>query len=109
MTASPDAATFELVRTALVVRLAQQLGDPALVRRAARQAASAAEQLAGMHPPASGYRREDLHDAWTRYLPSPPEASATSATDATAEPDACECDRRLMSREHYLTCDRRSA
>jgi hypothetical protein len=27
-----------------------------------------------------GYRRADLHDAWTRYLPDTPETSATSAT-----------------------------
>jgi hypothetical protein len=33
-----------------------------------------------------GYRRADLHDAWTRYLPPlgpPPSGSATSATSAT--------------------------
>jgi hypothetical protein len=31
-----------------------------------------------------GYAAEDLHDAWTRYLPRPsPPASATSATSAT--------------------------
>lgn len=34
-----------------------------------------------------GYRRQDLHDAWTRYLPSPPEPNATSATAATAVED----------------------
>ena len=37
-----------------------------------------------------GYRREDLHDVWMRYLgepvPSPPEESATSATSATEYP-----------------------
>lgn len=33
-----------------------------------------------------GYLREDLHDAWSRYLPSAPGDSATSATSATAEP-----------------------
>jgi hypothetical protein len=37
-----------------------------------------------------GYRREDLHDIWMRYLgevvPSPPDASATSATSATEYP-----------------------
>jgi phage/plasmid primase-like uncharacterized protein len=42
-----------------------------------------------------GYLREDLHDAWTRYLPlkeeesealgQPPQAAATSATNATVE------------------------
>lgn len=31
-----------------------------------------------------GYSRTDLHDAWTRYLPHPPE-SATSATRATPQ------------------------
>lgn len=30
-----------------------------------------------------GYRREDLHDSWTRYLSPPPE-SATSTTSATS-------------------------
>ena len=31
-----------------------------------------------------GYRREDLHDSWQRYLaPTPPCKSATSATSAT--------------------------
>lgn len=32
-----------------------------------------------------GYRRDDLLDAWTRYVHSPPEESATDATDATEE------------------------
>ncbi len=27
-----------------------------------------------------GYVREDLHDAWSRYLPPSPQAAATSAT-----------------------------
>ena len=30
-----------------------------------------------------GYAREDLADAWERYLPAPPKESATSATSAT--------------------------
>jgi hypothetical protein len=30
-----------------------------------------------------GYRREDLHDAWARYLGSPKDEPATSATSAT--------------------------
>ena len=32
-----------------------------------------------------GYRREHLHDPWTRYLPPLPGGSATSATSATAQ------------------------
>jgi hypothetical protein len=32
-----------------------------------------------------GYRREHLHDPWTRYLPSAQGGSATSATSATAQ------------------------
>ena len=32
-----------------------------------------------------GYRREHLHDPWTRYLPPAPGGSATSATSATAQ------------------------
>lgn len=33
--------------------------------------------------PHKGYRREDLHDPWTRYLPSPPMAKVTSVTGDT--------------------------
>jgi Protein of unknown function (DUF3631) len=32
---------------------------------------------------AKGYRHGDFHDAWSRYLPPPPDNSATSATSAT--------------------------
>jgi hypothetical protein len=32
-----------------------------------------------------GYRREHLHDPWTRYLPPPPGGSATGATSATVQ------------------------
>ena len=32
-----------------------------------------------------GYRREDLHDSWARYLGPPPHESATSATNETEE------------------------
>ena len=32
-----------------------------------------------------GYRREHLHDPWTRYLPPAQGVSATSATSATAQ------------------------
>jgi hypothetical protein len=32
-----------------------------------------------------GYTAQDLHDAWTRYLPQPPKEAATSATSATTE------------------------
>lgn len=32
-----------------------------------------------------GYRRDHLHDPWTRYLPPPHGGSATSATSATAQ------------------------
>ena len=32
-----------------------------------------------------GYRREHLHDPWTRYLPPLPGGSATSATSATSQ------------------------
>jgi hypothetical protein len=33
-----------------------------------------------------GYKREDLYDAWERYIPSPPHPSATSATPETVGP-----------------------
>jgi hypothetical protein len=38
---------------------------------------------------AKGYRREDFHDAWSRYLSPPPVESGTSVTSETldAEPD----------------------
>lgn len=36
-----------------------------------------------------GYTREDMHDAWSRYLPLSPQETATSATSAT--PDAALC------------------
>ena len=32
-----------------------------------------------------GYRREHLHDPWTRYLPPAAGGSATSATSATGQ------------------------
>ena len=35
-----------------------------------------------------GYRRQDLHDAWSRYLPPSPQGTATSATDPTPAPCA---------------------
>ncbi len=41
-------AAFELVRTALVAKLAVDLGDPVLARRAARYARSSAQLLAGL-------------------------------------------------------------
>ncbi|WP_336922378.1 DUF3631 domain-containing protein [Aquipuribacter sp. SD81] len=33
-----------------------------------------------------GYRREDFEDAWSRYLPPPPEDSETSETSETEDP-----------------------
>jgi hypothetical protein len=33
-----------------------------------------------------GYKREDLHDAWRRYLPQTSATSATAATDAGQRP-----------------------
>lgn len=35
---------------------------------------------------ANGYRRADLHDAWQRYLPSPPQVSGTNGTSGTDQP-----------------------
>ena len=34
---------------------------------------------------ANGYRRADLHDAWQRYLPLPPQVSGTSGTYGTGK------------------------
>ena len=52
-----------------------------------------------------GYRREHLHDPWTRYLPSEPGGSATSATSATAQ--VSEAAEVAGSRQEVLpaTCD----
>lgn len=36
-----------------------------------------------------GYRREDLHEAWSRYLPDKSATSATSATPALPYPSGC--------------------
>jgi hypothetical protein len=34
---------------------------------------------------AKGYVREDLHDVWRRYLPSPPDEPLTAVTDVTTQ------------------------
>jgi Protein of unknown function (DUF3631) len=34
---------------------------------------------------AKGYAREDLHDVWRRYLPSPPDEPLTTVTDVTTQ------------------------
>ncbi len=47
-----SATAAELVRTALLAKLAVDLGDPPLARRAARYAQSSAHQLAGLNFPA---------------------------------------------------------
>lgn len=43
---------------------------------------------------ARGYTREDLHDAWSRYLP--PVASVTSVTSATESPSCTDCGRPML-------------
>jgi hypothetical protein len=45
--------------------------------------ASADVKIGGINR--KGYRREHLHDAWTRYLPPAQGGTATSATSATAQ------------------------
>jgi hypothetical protein len=47
-----QSVAFELVRTALVAKLAVDLGDPVLARRAARYAQSSARLVAGLDFPA---------------------------------------------------------
>jgi hypothetical protein len=47
-----------------------------------------------------GYTREAMWDAWSRYLPPPPHASATSATSATG-PEAQQ-DAPAALWDHYL-------
>jgi hypothetical protein len=42
--------------------------------------------------PAKGYRREDLHDAWVRYLPAPYIESVTSVTPVTSRCARCDGD-----------------
>ena len=60
-----------------------------------------------------GYRREHLHDSWTRYLPPAPGGSATSATSATAqvndgEPVAGSGQQALPATSTYASDQRRS-
>lgn len=58
----------------------------------------------GTHTP-KGYTREDLHDAWIRYLPPPLDTSATSATSATTPTDqglGVEIDRNSWATEGQL-------
>lgn len=56
-----------------------------------------------------GYGREDLHDPWSRYLPTslPPQDSATSATAATPETLDCECSYMEMppDQPHWQSCE----
>ena len=54
-----------------------------------------------------GYRREDLHDAWLRYLPQSPTASETSATPATGNGKADMCEECVAGRPGQ--CSRRMA
>jgi hypothetical protein len=52
-----------------------------------------------------GYRREDLHDPWMRYLGPPPYESATSATretDAAFGADVHVCSLELTTRSSLL-------
>ena len=78
------AAAHELLRTALLAKLAVDVGDPALARRAARRAASSARLLSGMHLPAYVDPDEDLDDDLpklgdllvAKYPPSPADQDA---------------------------------
>jgi hypothetical protein len=54
-----------------------------------------------------GYARGDLHDAWLRYLPSLPQESATSATNAT--PPIMEIEERAAILEYDCGLSREEA
>src|SRR5262249_14000932 len=61
----------------------KQLNDRGLSRRLAEYGVRSGQiKLGGVNK--HGYRREDLEDAWRRYVPRPsPAGDATSATSAT--------------------------
>ena len=46
-----------------------------------------------------GYKREDFSDAWSRYLPTPPQELATSATSATNEAGETPSERAELDRQ----------
>jgi hypothetical protein len=54
---------------------------------------------------ARGYRREDLWDAWSRYLGPPPEESATAATAATCEACGFPMDPALGDAATHPNCN----
>ena len=70
-----EGVAHELLRTALLAKLAVDLGDPALARRAARRAAGSARLLSGMDLPVSVDPDEDLPEVddllVAKYPPSP--------------------------------------
>ncbi len=87
---SHDALATETILTALVAMTESPWGD---LRGKPLDARGLSHRLRpyGIAPKSvrigdttpKGYSRDDLHDAWTRYLPSPSAGTATSATSAT--------------------------
>ncbi len=72
----------ELLRTALLAKLAVDLGDPALARRAARYAQSSAQLLAGLDIPTHVDDEElpKVDDLLAQRMPSRAEVEQTGGT-----------------------------
>jgi hypothetical protein len=51
-----------------------------------------------------GYKCEDLHDAWSRYLPTPPKKSGTSVTAGTDNPPVTDVTDVTASTEANPAC-----
>jgi len=54
---------------------------------------------------AKGYRREDLHDAWTRYLPTPAREDVTSVTSDTSAPPSPDAPTPAQESVTWVTRD----
>jgi hypothetical protein len=82
LVAMPEAPWAELVA-------GKPLNQRGLAQRLGRYGVKSKNVRVDAETVAKGYTREDLVDAWTRYLPPTPRESATSASGAThAEPGA---------------------
>jgi hypothetical protein len=85
------------------------LDERGLARRLKQYGVKSKNLYAGSSRP-KGYTREDLHDAWSRYLPQSPDTSATCATNATvlpfrSPPVADVADVAHLSGHRGETCD----
>jgi hypothetical protein len=64
---------FELVRVSLLCKLALDLDEPVLARRAARHAVTAARELAEMDVPTDAEPLPEVDDLLDRLRPDPPD------------------------------------